>query len=403
MAGVPSSAYARSSSDCSPISGDRIFSLGGKIEMDITRIRTLVARIKADATEIEQLAIGAVAPPSPPPVPPDLWRSFVATLAKHPAPPNEIKPAILAQAIIETGRGKSNLFVLHNNFAGMKWRDAMKGYCIPINVAVTSEPSGFGVFCKFATQSSAIDGWLKFIMRSPYSGWERFSQDPEKFLRFICHIWAADRDYLEKCLSVLSEASSLLLEAGWKPSKPTGKLIGRKILVDPGHSPSAQGASGKPGSSITEYAMNSLQAVIVTDMLRKEGADVELYDPDPDLLSAVGKRAKGKDVFLSLHHNAANADGIDEGTETYVPSGSNDVARKLALKVNQAIVAAISSKDRGVKEKDYTVIATALSVGCPICMLVESYFIDDYASLDVVAHRSKEAAKAIAKAIIEGL
>jgi len=205
---------------------------------------------------------------------------------------------------------------------------------------------------------------------------------------------------------VLPEAQALAQAAGWKTDRaqPTGRLKGKRILVDPGHSKSAQGASGRGGNpNPSEYAMNALQAVIVRDMLRAEGADVEIFDPNPDSLTGVGKRAAGKDLFLSLHHNAFNRNGVDEGTETYVPRAAGSACRALAAKVNSAVVAAINSRNRGVKEKDYTVIATAHAVGCPISMLVESYFIDDYASLDVVAHRSKEAAKAIARAVIEGL
>jgi len=375
--------------------------------MDVEGIRKIIECIRTDLVELETIA-GINQPPTPVPPPSDFdpWKSFVEQVVKHELVPNEIKPALIAQSIVETGRGKSPLFLQHNNPAGMKWRDEMKGFCIPINVAVTSEPSGFGIFCKFATLRSAVDGWMRFLARSPYDGWERSQGDAEEFLRFICPIWAADPAYLQKCLSVLPEAVGLASAAGWKTDRtqPTGKLKGKKILVDPGHSKSAQGASGRGGNPRpSEYAMNSLQAVVVRDMLRAEGAEVEIFDPNPDSLTAVGRRAAGKHLFLSLHHNAANADGVDEGTETYVPTGSSSTARALAAAVNAAVVRSIGSRDRGVKVKDYTVIATAQSVGCPICMLVESYFIDDYASLDVVAHRSKEAAKAVARAVIAGL
>jgi len=375
--------------------------------MDVDGIRKIIECIRTDLAELEAIA-GTNQPPTPVPPPADFdpWKSFVEQMAKHELVPNEIKPALIAQSIVETGRGTSNLFKLHNNPCGMKWRNEMTGYCIPVNVSVTSEPSGYGVFCKFATMRSAVDGWVRFLGRAPYDGWERYQGEPESFLSFVCSIWAADPEYRQKCLSVLSEARTLLVAAGWQTdiAQPTGKLAGKCILVDPGHSKSQPGASGlgrnpKP----SEYAMNALQAIIIRDMLRAEGADVEVFDPDPDSLTAVGRRAAGKHLFLSLHHNAANADGNDEGTETYVPTRAGPECRSLAQSVNSAVVAAINSRNRGVKEKNFTVIATALEAGCPLCMLVESYFIDDYASLDVVAHRSKEAAKAIARVLIARL
>jgi len=365
----------------------------------------MLTKLKLAASLIDEVTI-ALETPVPPPGE-SAWALWILAVVKSERIPHEVKPAVIAQSIIETGRGSSPLFRLHWNPLGMKWRDAMKGWGVPINVAVTSEPSGFGVFCKFSGPESAADGWARWMERDPYDGWRQHLDSAESFLRFVCPIWAADPSYLQKCLLILDEAVLVCAARGWKSDNPPPaiqRLRGKKILVDPGHSKSAQGASGRGGiPRPSEYAMNALQAKIVVDALRAAGAEVELFDPDPDSLTAIGRRAAGKDLFLSLHHNAANADGNDEGTETYIPYGSSNGASALAAAVNKAVVDAIGSKNRGVKVKDYTVIATAASVGCPICMLVESYFIDDYTSLDVTTQRSTEAAHAIAGAVIKGL
>lgn len=372
----------------------------------MTTTTEIIGKLIAAQTLIDEARIAleaATTPPAPPPAPVDRWRDWIKAVVQSDLVPNEIKPAVIAQSIVETGRGKSELFVAHKNPLGMKWRIEMKGWAIPVNVAVTSEPSGFGTFCKFSTERAMVEGWAKWMERSPYDGWRQHADSSGEFLRFVCPIWAADAEYLAKCLSVLAEAVQLASSAGWSSSSPTPtqRLRGRKILVDPGHSKSATGAHGRGNVGLTEYAMNTLQAKVVSEMLRAEGAEVEVFDPNPDSLTAVGRRAVGKDLFLSLHHNAANADGVDEGTETYVPRAAGSKCRALARAVNTAVVRRISSRDRGVKERDFTVIATALAVGCPLCLLVESYFLDDYASLDVTSHRSKEAAKAIAQAVIE--
>jgi N-acetylmuramoyl-L-alanine amidase len=39
-----------------------------------------------------------------------------------------LKPVTLAQWMLESGRGSSNLAAKHLNFAGLKWREEMVGF-----------------------------------------------------------------------------------------------------------------------------------------------------------------------------------------------------------------------------------------------------------------------------------
>jgi N-acetylmuramoyl-L-alanine amidase len=326
------------------------------------------------------------------------WEELIKAVAQSAVVPNYIKPACLAQAIIETGRGTSKLFKDTNNAHGMKWRDEMQGYAKRVVIKVPSEPSETA-FCSFDSLTAAVSGYMRFIGRTPYNGWT-LTKTAKEYLKHICPTWAADLKYLDKCLSVLDEAKTLLKQHGWVDTVVTPTPPQYKILIDPGHSKNSAGASGLSPDRPSEYAMNVLQAAIISKSLKNAGYSVEIYDPAVDDLKAIGRKAAGKDLFLSLHHNAANADGIDEGTEVYIPRIHTIQCELLATEIQEAIVRALNTKDRGVKEKDYTVIATAQAAGCPRNILVESYFIDDYSSLEITTKRSTSAAIAIVEAIM---
>jgi hypothetical protein len=155
------------------------------------------------------------------------WGELIKSIAQSTVVPNYVKPACLAQAIIETGRGTSKLFKDTNNAHGMKWRDEMQGYAKKVMIKVPSEPSETA-FCSFDSVTAAVNGYMRFVGRTPYHGWT-LTKTAKEYLRHICPTWAADPKYLEKCFSVLDEAKSLLKQNGWvedvaeplQPAMPT--------------------------------------------------------------------------------------------------------------------------------------------------------------------------------------
>ena len=118
-----------------------------------------------------------------------MWSEFVTVLRMHPVEFPALKRAILAQAILECGRGTSNVFSACKNPHGMKWRKELEGIATPKLVKVSSESSGEDVFASFPSYEKAIDGYFKFLTREPYKGWRNHATDPLGFLRFIGPIW----------------------------------------------------------------------------------------------------------------------------------------------------------------------------------------------------------------------
>lgn len=178
-----------------------------------------------------------------------------------------------------------------------------------------------------------------------------------------------------------------------------GSLDSINILLDPGHSRTSPGATGMGSEPLWEYDMNLLQARILAKELRKEGAHVALIDPDPDNLTAIAMQARDKNLYLSLHHDAF--DGNGEGTTVYIHPEAGSGTEKLGASICEAISAAIGSKNRGVLRSALKVLRVSeIGTNCPLNLLVESYFIDNYLDVEVARTRSAKAARAMASAIV---
>ncbi len=125
-----------------------------------------------------------------------------------------LKEVNLAQWLLESARGESELAVNANNFAGLKWRDPdMKGFAEPLKMKVPSEPKEVE-FCKFPDIDAFIIGYWKFLTRSPYKGLEEHTNTPENFLGFLkSKGYSTDPNYVSKVVNLLPEAQKLLANA----------------------------------------------------------------------------------------------------------------------------------------------------------------------------------------------
>ncbi|QHG15719.1 glucosaminidase domain-containing protein [Nostoc sp. ATCC 53789] len=126
-----------------------------------------------------------------------------------------LKEVTLAQWLLESSRGKSDLAVNANNFAGLKWRiPDMKGFAEPLKIKVPSEPEEVE-FCKFTDIDAFIIGYWKFLTRTPYKGLEEYTNTPENFLGFLkAKGYSSDPKYVSKVVDLLPEAQKLLANAG---------------------------------------------------------------------------------------------------------------------------------------------------------------------------------------------
>jgi hypothetical protein len=100
-----------------------------------------------------------------------------------------------AQWAHESDFGRSELAREHQNFAGMKWLDAMAPLARPVRYRPAHDPDGRD-YCGFRSLENFIAGyWLRLDLPSlPYGsrdgGWRRHAETADKFINFIGPIWA---------------------------------------------------------------------------------------------------------------------------------------------------------------------------------------------------------------------
>lgn len=129
-------------------------------------------------------------------------------LLAYPCEFPNLKPIVLAQWLLESGRGTSQLSIIHSNYAGLKWRSEMVGFAIPV---VYDAHDGTESYCHFASPKDFIKGYWRFLERSPYDGWKSVASDAKEFLRFIVHAgYCPDNGYVDKVISLIPEATKLL-------------------------------------------------------------------------------------------------------------------------------------------------------------------------------------------------
>lgn len=331
--------------------------------------------------------------PEPEPVPTTGdWQRLIAAISTSKMTP-EMKVACLAQSCLETGYGSSRVFKECKNGWGIKMRPELEGLAVGKDVPVTSETEGHAVFAQFKTEDNAVAGWLKFLTRSYYAGWEKFQNDSSAFIRHIGKSWCPRADYADDVISLFPKAMELLKITA-PESKPTPTTKRKTIVLDAGHALKEPGAHSAYGAK--EEVLNLEQVGFLTEQLSKN-FNVKLAHLVSNDLETRGEVAEGADLYLSCHHNSYDGNA-DPGTEVFVPVGANKASKDLAALICSKICDALGSANRGVKEVNYTVVKTAKAVGCPAVMLVESYFVNPYNQKEASA-RSAKAAAAILEAI----
>ena len=195
-------------------------------------------------------------------------------------------------------------------------------------------------------------------------------------------------------------------------SKPalSQDLKGLKGALDVGHGLDGDGFdSGAVSHGLQEYALNSKEAALIATHLQARGAQVSVFDYTKDGKSpkldtrARGARAAGHQIFVSVHHNAAETSA--QGTEVlYLPEGTSK-DRRLANSIQEKMIQHLwngdKTKDRKAKVQRLGVLGgVPEAVEC--CCLTEAFFISDSSLSSAGAEQwVKKAAQAIADGIAQ--
>ena len=183
------------------------------------------------------------------------------------------------------------------------------------------------------------------------------------------------------------------------------------LILDAGHAKSTLGKNNAK-ENFYEWEFNNDMQYKIKVRCEDHNIKVFLTNPNPSTVSDIPlstraslandywiKNNKCKSIFISLHANAfSNASA--RGTETYVASNASATSKNFAKVLNSNIVKAMkeldpTSKDRGVKTENFTVIYKALMPS----VLVEYAFYSNLDDLKILKNNKDELVEATVKAI----
>ena len=144
---------------------------------------------------------------------------------------------------------------------------------------------------------------------------------------------------------------------GQKPDVPAnGPLVGKLIVIDPGHGGSDPGGSGRQGSVEKELTLD--MGTRLRDLLVAAGANVLMTRDDDSLVGLYERPAlanlAGADASVSLHLDWYQSRWIHGTGVYYYPV--NPASARLAGDVHRALIDGLRLADRGIST-EHTFVA----------------------------------------------
>ncbi len=208
------------------------------------------------------------------------------------------------------------------------------------------------------------------------------------------------REGRDLVLALASEAWALPLPA----YSGAERLKGKRIVLDPGHGGDDIGAPATFGRRDTSKGPYEKDIVMdlaqrLARLLKAEEAAVTLTrddDSDPSLeaRAAVANRRKAH-ALISLHCNSCDRPNTLHGTSVYY---DHQHSAKFAALVQEELIAALGTEDKGVRNANFAVIRRAKVPG----VLVETAFINHAGDRARLAHPNfrERAARAVMRGLI---
>jgi hypothetical protein len=191
--------------------------------------------------------------------------------------------AILAQAYLESGGGKSKLTTQYNNFFGIKAGSKWTG---PVANFKTQEDTGSGTvtvsasFRAYATPEAGFEGYGQFILKnSRYAKALNYPGDPYKYVAEIKAAgYATDGSYVQKLSNLLDGIIKAVKDNNL--SKPSSEITkkGGTLGASVGDSSSASSSSSEVScSSANSVSGTTIQKIVAIAKAENSKKPVE-YD-----------------------------------------------------------------------------------------------------------------------------
>jgi N-acetylmuramoyl-L-alanine amidase len=210
--------------------------------------------------------------------------------------------------------------------------------------------------------------------------------------------------------SVFSEGEDLVVAVGptsWALPLPeyvgAGCLKGKRIVVDPGHGGDDIGAPAvfgrTPGGPYEKDVVLDIGRRLAR-VLEAEGASVTMTRSNDTYISLQGRAALANrlkaDALISIHCNSCDKPNTLKGTSVYY---DHQHSVGLARLVQDELIAALGTTDKGVRNANFAVIRRTTGPG----VLVETAYINHESDRERLVHPNfrERTARAIARGLAQ--
>jgi len=309
---------------------------------------------------------------------------------------------IIAQAILESASGESELARNACNYFGLKWR---KGRCPSASghyIKKGSEQNADGTYTssvmkwfKFPDMEAGVRGYFDFINIANYASLKGV-RDPETYLRNIKAAgYATSLKYVENLLKVIEKYDLTKYDPASGEVAEGAKMV--KVFLSAGHGGSDPGAVAY---GLKEKDINLQTLLACREVLKAHGINVVCSrttdENDPVAQEVQEANASGADLAVSFHANAGGGDGF-EALCNFANADAMNLAR-----LAEKHIKAMGQNSRGIKSGMRLKFIKATKM---TSVLFESFFVDNDADNNAGDTLAEQRAfgVAYAKAILEHL
>ena len=326
---------------------------------------------------------------------------------------------IIAQAVLESGGGTSELAVNAHNYFGLKYRANRCPTACGIYYKVGSEQNADGSYTssamqwmKFSNMENGVIGYFDFTNISTYSNLKGVT-DPRTYLENIKKDgYATSLNYVDNVMNVIKSYNLTQYD-----KKGGTTNMAYKVAIDAGHGSNTAGKRHPDG--YREHYSNAYMAFYLEQILSKNGIetlktswdDAIVTDDSDVVLSTRQKQIKsfGADISVSIHANAYG-DGKSynsaNGVETLYHSNSSYAAdsKSLAQKIQTQLIKGTKQANRGIKTSNLA-MCNCKTMGTKASVLVETAFMTNSTESALLKSDTfcRECAKEIAQGIFDYL
>ena len=291
---------------------------------------------------------------------------------------------IIAQAVLESARGTSELAVKANNYFGLKYKPGRCPTATGSYAKVGSEQKADGTYTSapmqwfaFPDMEACVRGYFDFINNSRYANLKGVT-DPGEYLQNIrADEYATSLKYVDNLMAVIRNYNLTRFDEG-------KKVDTMKIAVDAGHGSNTAGKR-TPAGYREHWANVKVASYFATAMDRcgvpyiKTGWDDDNSKDDHDTSLGARQRAikaAGCDYSISFHFNASGNGktyNSGNGIGTLISNKAPGDSRRMAECIQTQLIQGTQQKNRGVKTQSLAMCNCSV-MGTKASVLIECAF-----------------------------